>query len=380
MRLLSLMLLCVCLPIMLFAVVVQFDWERTTEAYHVIIGTNEMVVPPLVDDIVSNTNYITVLNYGNYYMRIAPVFRGVEGRYSKTLPFAVSDTPLKLDFTNQMIAISIFDTKEVSYSPVSNALKWNWVIQNNGPLSGALKMQYSIDRIGSFSETADNPFDLFVGGLKEGSHTLFYRFIDPLGREGKILTRDFVIDRTPPEIKIIASRNRRIGEKNFVSPGSRIQVNVEDALSKFEYLIGINGQYPNDGSYLVDRRTNEIEVAVFARDSFGNERYAVNRFDVDTTPPVIQAFVNGSLITNAAVASTRDRIDFMITDNSEVAGQQYLLDKTSGHGPFLQLYGLKEGTHTLTLQAWDIFGNTNSAEYQLKLLPTAPDSIYIIKK
>jgi len=334
-----------------YAVIVEYNWASTAPEYRILIATNLRFIFPVVDDRVDTTNYILDLEEGQYYMKIAPILKGIEGKYSEVIPFTVEKKKKKIEERK-------------------NILMWDCSIKTNSPLNLDSALYIALDEPTNFQKVDGLRIKVDTEKLKEGTHYLYYRLRNPLGLESKIRSVKFIVDHTPPEIKVTPTKYRYKGEKVFVYPESEIVYEYQDKTPLKRNYFGINGRQVKGDRFTVSRSTNLLKVICLAVDSGNNESQLVQSYHVDITPPDIRAYINDKEITESKIYYGQSIITLKLMDDSAVADYYTVLDGVTNYNLPLEIKYLKKGVHFLKAGARDIFDNFAEKKWRIEVSET----------
>lgn len=321
------------------AAIVEYNWASTAPEYRILIATNLSFIFPVVDDKIDTTNYILDLEEGQYYMKMAPIFKGVEGKYSEVIPFVVGRKGKRI----------IEEDKKI--------LMWDCSIKTNSPVNLDSTLYIALDNPTNFQRVDGLRIKVNTEELKEGVHYLYYRLINPLGRESKISSVKFFVDHTPPQIKITPTKYRYKGGKIFLYPGSEIIYECQDKTPLKRNYFGINSRQIKGDRYIVSRFTNLLKVICLAVDSGNNESQLVQSYYVDITPPDIRAYINDKEITKTKAYYGQSTMTIKLIDDSSVADYYTVLDGVTNYNLPLEIKYLRKGVHFLKAGARDVFDN-----------------------
>ncbi len=345
-----------------FSVIVEYKWEPSAPEYHVEISSNAGFYFPVVDDTIQTTNYIVDLPPGHYYIRIAPVLQGVEGLFSDPVDFIVSEDAAG---GGKLKNINPPSSYEEESAGSSNTLSWNCVISTNSPMNSSSSLYYALDSPQDFKKARGLRVRIDTSPLEEGRHTLFYRLVNPLGRESRISSVMFSVDHSPPAIDVTPDEFKIYGEKTYLYPGSRINFSCQDKWSSFTSYFGVNGRRIDEPFYTVTRDTNVLKVICFAVNEMNNESRLVRTFYVDNEPPQIALYLNKKEVIHAMKAEGDNIINIRISDNTSVLQFFTILDEITNKNMPMSLRYLKNGQHAFKIIAEDIFDNSSQKSYRI---------------
>ena len=223
---------------------------------------------------------------------------------------------------------------------------------------------------GDANSTLSSPFDVSTAGLSEGNHTLWIHAVDVAGN-WRTESYSFVIDDTPPVITLTSPANSSV----FVS-GTVIHFSIGDDNTLSQVTYNWDGGANQVLSSPYDVNTNGLSegehwLYISAEDAAGNVESLKYRFVVDDTAPsiILNSPADGSEIQSSEL------IDLTISDaNLDYA--QYRWDSgafVTLSSPFdVPAAGLNEGSHTLTVYAYDLAGNGHNVTYSFIVDDSAP--------
>jgi hypothetical protein len=368
MRKFLLALFIVLKPVFFYPVLVEYNWKGNSPEYHIMIGTNSVFYYPLIDDTVSNTNYLVDLEPKDYFVKIASIYRGIEGSFSKTISFTVITNGLTP--SSRITNIRPVESAAMDDRSHSNTTRWNWIVTTNSPVNADPLIYYSVNSPSGFKTVADINSVLDLSYLKEGDHILFYRLVNSLKTESRLYSKEITIDRTPPEILLKISRYEKMGNDDYLYPESKLIVSVSDNQSPSDFSFWINGRSVNQSEYTIDKSTNFLKAIVIAWDAFGNESILQRECYVDNKAPFINGFLDGKpLLSTTNFTSPQGKLSFQIADNAKIVSSLLIMENQTNYynpGSAYPLNKLQEGTYDLSVQAADIFGN--ASQMNLKLI------------
>lgn len=350
-------------PAIASASVMEYNWAYTADSYHILIATNDSFFAPVVDDVVWGTNYVADLSAGRYFLKIAPVSMGIDGRFSEVSRFEVDE---KME-NNKIVprATIYFGTENISQKSGQTNSRWHWVLKTNAPLNSDSKILYGIDDFVKPRESRSQNIDIDLTYLPEGRHHIYYRLVNPLGVAGKIESREFIVDRTPPELEIRYDRSLKTGEKVILLPGSRISVQAVDKQGECSLFFSINGKAVRGQTATVPAGKDLLKILVFSRDPSENERYIIQNCLIDSKGPVINLFQSQTKLapTNQILQNSVLRIDMQ--DIAGVSESIVELDGLRQKISAISISTLSEGAHSLRIMAADGLNNTSEAAWSI---------------
>jgi len=162
------------------------------------------------------------------------------------------------------------------------------------------------------------------------------------------------LDKTAPEINISA-RSLKIGQKEYLYPGSFIEFFVLDDDENVESYIWINGERSYSKRYRVSKKDDFLRCTVFAKDSAGNFINFTKNFYVDNTPPQLK------------IISLTNLLEIYVKDDTILSEVKTYIGERLFFGEKIDLKQFKIGVYDLSFVAIDIFNNTNKEEYILRI-------------
>lgn len=353
------------MPAFLHSVIVEYKWPDSAPQYHIIISTNSSFYFPSADDMINATNYIIDLSPGHYYLKIAPVLKGIEGLFSEPVEFDVSDDDNGGIGKLSGVKSPASTEEELSISPT--IMRWNCNISSRNPLNLNSVLYYSLDTPSGFIKNRGLQIKVETATLEEGFHTLFYRLINPIGNEGRISSVRFVVERTPPSLEIEPEKFIVFGDKTYLYPGSVIGFSCRDKWLPYNCYFGVNQKKVAGQFYTVTKDTNVLKCLSFARNSLNYESRLVKTFYVDTDPPVIKLYLNKKEVIKTSSASGDNILNLNITDNTRVSQFVTVFDDATNTNMPSSWRFLKPGLHTLEITATDMFDNISSHTWEIDI-------------
>jgi len=206
---------------------------------------------------------------------------------------------------------------------------------------------------------------IYVKGLPVGSHTLAVREVDLAGNADPTpVTREFVVDKTPPETSIdagVEGLTRYVSGFGFSSnePGSSFECSLDKG--PFFYCTSPFGPGP-----LLD---GEHRFEVRATDPAGNRdtTAAVRTFDLDTRPPQLTIDSGPEGLHESSSATFTFSADEEATFTCRMDGKQAVACESPVH-----YANLVDGDHVFDLEADDAAGNhalTVAREFHVEAKP-----------
>ncbi len=360
-----LLLLFFSIPYFAHTVIIEYKWPPTAPEYHIIIATNLSFYFPVVDDTVSATNYIIDLEPGRYYLKIAPVLKGIEGLFSEPVAFSVAQSDL--NGRGRLTNVYPPQSTEEELESQTNLLKWNCVIKTNSLINLNSSLYYAVDTPKEFKKANGLQVKVDTTQMEEGYHTLYYKLVNPLGLEGKISSVKFLVEHTPPELQILPDQYKEYGDKTYLYPGSHILFVCQDKWGFSRSYFGVNSRPVKGNSYTVSRETNTLKTISFALNSINSENRLVKTFSVDIDPPQIILFLNKKEVTGAMGSMGDSIITMKITDNTRVYQYYTVLDGKMSKNIPLSIKYLKKGPHLLKVGAEDIFENSIEKSFRIEI-------------
>jgi len=358
------------IPSFLKSVIVEYKWPYSAPQYHIIIATNSVFSFPVADDIINTTNYIIDLEPGHYYLKIAPILKGIEGFFSEPVDFSVSGDGI--GGKGKLTGVKSPALIEEEPPSGTNILKWDCIISSNSPVNLNSILYYSVDTPADFKEARGLQISIDTSLLDEGYHNLFYRLINPLGKESKILSVKFIVEHNPPILEILPDRFIVFGDKIYLYPGSRINYSCYDKWSACSCYFGINQRKVEGQFYTVTTDTNILKAVLYARNDMNYESRMVKTFYVDTEPPIIKLYLNKKEISNTVSSYGDSVINLKITVNTRMLQFYTILDGITNKNMPMSWRYLRTGSHSLKIIAFDIFENRSEQTWKIEVSEGKP--------
>jgi len=243
--------------------------------------------------------------------------------------------------------------------------------------SGVARAEY---RFGDADQWQPAQGPLSLAAFREGTHTFFFRSVDPVGNPGQPLSLSFSLDATNPASSAqIGSPNRTAPNgKTFISGSTPISLTASDAMSgiaQIDYRLDGGSWLPfreiftiaNEGEHRLEYRST---------DNVGNQE-AVHTLSLitDTTPPITSLTSSGrsmdstdALFIRQPTAFDLDAVDML----SGVASREYRIDK-GGWLPYEPIRVDDRTTHVIAFRSVDQVGNRETAKsVTIKIDKTPP--------
>ncbi len=365
MKRLFLLLLIPVIPSFLQSVIVEYKWPNSAPQYRIIIATNSSFYFPVTDDLINTTNYIIDLQPGHYFLKIAPVLNGIEGLFSDPVEFTVAEEGN--NGRGKLTGVKPPASSENEFPEGTNILKWNCDISSNSPVNFNSTLFYSLDIPLDFKEVKGFQIRIDTTPLDEGYHTLFYKLINPLGKESKISSVRFLVEHSPPDLDINPESFIIFGDKTYLYPGSRIDFICRDRWSSCDSYFGVNQRKVDSSFYTVTKDTNILKVVSFSVNVMNYENRLVKTFYVDTEPPEIKLYLNKKEIRFATRSYGDSIINLKITDDTRVFQFFTVIDGITNKNMPMSLRYIKNGSHTLKVIADDIFENSSEKTWKIEV-------------
>jgi large repetitive protein len=263
----------------------------------------------------------------------------------RSLSFMVDTQPPVLAFTTQGVAY--FNTRSV-------AITWT----ASDAASGIDRFEYSLDNGVFMQFGTPTSVRLDLADVAEGTHFLALRAYD---RGGNLAERSltFVVDIQPPTLAFYIQNGTAFAFRPVAINWSSADSN--SGIARFEYALD-NAPWVTVGTSttvnLADVSEGAHILTVRAYDRAGNIARMSVEFVVDTQPPSLAFDVPDGAFYN----STSATITWSSSDEvSGVAYFTYRLDMSDfraiGDNRSVDLVGLSDTTHVLTVRAYDRVGN-----------------------
>ncbi|MBM3237901.1 hypothetical protein FJZ31_16555, partial [Candidatus Poribacteria bacterium] len=239
-----------------------------------------------------------------------------------------------------------------------------------------------------YLEGYDSSYSEFSSGnvrryenLKDGSYTFYARAKDLSGNVTlEPTSSSFVIDTTPPTVRIIEGPSGTISQKDVTFKFSA----QEPATFSF-YLSGYENSYSSylntDSKTYYDLPDGNYTFYVKAKDAVENEQHqpAESSFIIDTVAP-------GVTITSGPKGLiTYNNVTISFTAKNPESFEYYLSDREaefsrSTHATMVNYNNLPDGSYTFYVRAKDKAGNTDKNPTSLKFtIDTVPPKTTITK-
>ena len=249
----------------------------------------------------------------------------------------------------------VYSTQGVAYFRTTNVII-GWTATDS--VTGILRYEFSLDNSTFASYGTRGSVSINLASIPEGSHVLTMRIFDRAGNFADA-PLNFIVDMRPPAL-IISVQNDTI----FASKRVTIDWNSSDnnsGISYFEYRLDLLSWISTGltaSASLDDLLEGSHTITVRSRDRAGNTATRILTFAVDTLPPSLEFDVQEDAIFN----STSLVIAWLSSDGvSGVDSFAYRLDGSEfasvGNATSVNLSGLSESTHILTVRAFDRVGN-----------------------
>jgi subtilisin family serine protease len=197
-----------------------------------------------------------------------------------------------------------------------------------------------------------------INDLSEGNHSWYVIAKDDFGHGTQSNIIDFGIDRTAP--------NNFSFNPSVNGPNATFSFSTSDSLSgvsRYEKNIDNSGFVQTISPFSLSFDDGSHTVIIKAFDYANNVRTVTQQFLIDTTPP-------NEFTINIAVENSKITANFATNDNvSGVNRYEVSLDSGSfsqAISPFI-LENISDGSHTLTVKAYDLFGNNRTSTAIFKI-------------
>ena len=301
------------------------------------------------EDVGKNTSWSLSLKNGNHYIAIRAV-DGAGNTYTDGVKVTVDDEPPDL----------LIESPEAGEYLNTSYVTVKWEGKDN--ISGVAYFEVSIDS-GEWADVGTATFFNLVA-LKEGLHTVRVRAYDLAGNMKEVGVQ-FIIDYTPPELKVVEPDNGTCINVTHLTvswAGRDLQSGLEYYEIKIDENEWTNVQMAT--SYSFESLGAGLHlIQIKAVDHAGNIRVVTLSVVVDISPPVLQILTPSSNILNKSAVeiswiSSKDAVDFKVRiDNN--TWKDVGVNTT-------YLVKLGEGPHRVFIEAVDRAGNR--ARMELKLV------------
>ncbi|MEJ5284291.1 MAG: hypothetical protein ACP5Q5_05415 [Brevinematia bacterium] len=328
-----------------FSKVMHFSWKSAGEkySYKIQISYDNLFKKIFIEEIVKKNEYISDIPPGKYFFRVIPILRGFEGDPSLNISFEISS-----DASENLKNIEPPEVLESIIVSKEEKLILKPVFKNK-----VANVEYNVNEIKNF-RLISNQIEINTTSMKDGEHSLYYR-TDYNSKKSKIKELNFKIDRTPPQV-IISVRFKKIGQREYVYPDSKIEINISDNNLK-ETFLWVNSKRINTNIINVGFDLNFIRLTIFASDSNDNVTTFTRNYYVDTKPPEIK-FEN--------VLKTPS-LNINIQDETEIKERIITINDKKYFTNQIDLNFFKSGTYVIKISAIDIFENTNIINLNMRI-------------
>ncbi|MBW2997096.1 hypothetical protein KY349_02010 [Candidatus Woesearchaeota archaeon] len=234
--------------------------------------------------------------------------------------------------------------------------------------------EYMTDIVAENMQTVSIP----SADVEEGEHTWSITCLDPAGWEGESETWAYTLDKTPPQISLVAPENNSI-----IADSTLLEFDVTDNYQLDSVLFVHDGnETAVDDVFNIDVSSwdeGPSEFAVIAEDSVGNRAELTYRIIIDRTPPqivLLDPADNGTSdvhvnFTYSVLDNYDDAIDCTVYIDDEGQEQQTVQEETDAAYPAI----VAIGDHRWKVQCVDDASNTGSSnERSLSVIDTSgPD-------
>ncbi len=329
-----------------FSKVMNFSWKSAGDkySYKVQISYDDLFKKIFIEEIVKTNNYIVDIPPGKYYFRVIPMLKRFEGEPSLNISFLIEDD----GFSEKLNKIEPPEALESVIFSKEEKLRLKANFKNK-----EANIEYNVNEIRNF-RVISNEIEINTLSMPDGEHSLYYR-TDYNSKKGRIRELNFKIDRIPPKV-IISGRFKKIGQKEYVYPTSKIGINITDENLK-EKIIWLNGKKIDTDFIKIPENTKILRLTVFASDSNDNITTFTRNYYVDLNPPEIKLekiLKSPLFIVNLADETDIKQMEIIIND------RKYFTN-------LVNLQFFKSGIYPITISAIDIFDNSNIIKSNLRI-------------
>lgn len=311
---------------------------------------------------------------------------------------AVYSVSVVLDSPPVITAALINDSGESNTDKITNDPTINGTIADDGIIV-QLKAGFNDVEVDNFVDVtarlqSDGSFSLdktaletiYGDTLPDGNHILRIQAIDDYGNSSEILNLNFTLDTTPPPISnpdLPAFNDSGISNSDNITNNSTPDITGNtEAGSKVELFVDENsiGEVEVDGNGNWTSTTEELtdgeyEITATVTDIAGNTSNSdiPLQLNIDTTQPEInfdsnlenQILVEGARLTGNANGTGSDITAIEYSFDEIPASTTITLDNAGNFDQELDLTGLENGSHTLSIAITDAAGNVNTIQYNV---------------
>ncbi|MCX7821776.1 MAG: hypothetical protein N2258_08920 [Brevinematales bacterium] len=330
----------------LYSKVMNFSWKSSGDkySYKVQISYDDLFKKIFIEEVVKTNNYIADIPPGKYYFRVIPLYKSFEGDPSVNISFLIEGDGVK----ERLDKIEPREALENIIVPKEERLRLKANFKNR-----EANIEYNVNEIKNF-RIVSNEIEINTLSMPDGEHNLYYR-TDYNSKKGKIKELNFKIDRTPPVV-IISGRFKKIGQREYVYPESRIDINISDENIK-EKIIWLNGKKITSELINVTSDYHFLRLTIFASDSNNNVTTFTKNYYLDVNPPTIKF--------EKVLKSPLLFLD--ISDETSIKEISITINDKKYFTNVVNLAFFKNGIYPVIVQAVDIFENTNVLNFNMRI-------------
>ncbi len=329
----------------IYGKVMHFFWKSAGNNYNYKIQLSQDNFKTfIINEVINDTNYIIDIPPGKYFFRVIPKFKAFEASPSFYISFEISgNTPLDEKLEN----IYPKESLQNIFVPKEDVISFKPKLKKNSRY-----IEYNLNELRNMRKVS-NEFVINTSTVPDGEHTIYYRATGN-EKKGRIKELTLKVDRTPPDL-IIHANTKKIGQREYLYPNSKVELKVIDDNLK-EYYFWLNGKRL-DTNFFIAKDTNFLRLTIFGLDSNNNASTITKNYYIDNILPVIEY----KKIINSTI------LEIQIFDDTILTEKKIYINEKIFFTNKIDIRFLKSGTYNLTIEAIDFFENTNKINAKLRI-------------